>query len=92
MKLKLQQITWASKEDELDSESIDCIWNGFAYNEDRAAKMTLTEPYIKGEMYLLLEKWKYYKNPRRTKRRSIMGVQSGSIQAQDLENLNLEKC
>ena len=29
MELKLQQISWASKEQELDSGNIDCIWNGF---------------------------------------------------------------
>ena len=90
MKLKLQQITWASKEDELDSESIDCIWNGFAYNEDRAAKMTLTEPYIKGEMYFLLRNGSTIKNQEELKGKKI-GVQSGSIQAQDLENSEFGK-
>ena len=50
MKLKLQQISWASKEQELDSGNIDCIWNGFAYTEDRAKTMTLTDTYIKTKM------------------------------------------
>ena len=51
MEVKFQPISWASKEQELSSGNIDCIWNGFAYNEERAATMTLSDPYIKGENY-----------------------------------------
>lgn len=29
MKLEVQTISWAAKEQELDSGNIDCIWNGF---------------------------------------------------------------
>ena len=46
MRLELQQISWASKEQELNSGNIDCIWNGFAYTEERAKTMTLTENFI----------------------------------------------
>ena len=55
MEVKFQPISWASKEQELNSGNIDCIWNGFAYNEERAATMTLTDPYIKGENYFILK-------------------------------------
>ena len=55
MEVKFQPISWASKEQELNSGNIDCIWNGFAYNEERAQIMTLTDSYIKGENYFILK-------------------------------------
>lgn len=90
MELKLQQISWASKEQELNSESIDCIWNGFAYNEERAKTMTLTESYIKGEMYFVLKKGTEIKSQEELKGKKI-GVQSGSVQQFDLENSDFGK-
>lgn len=90
MELKLQQISWASKEQELDSGNIDCIWNGFAYSEERAKTMTLTEPYIKGEMYFVLPNNSNIKNQEELKGKKI-GVQTGSVQELDLENSEFGK-
>lgn len=84
MELKLQQISWASKEKELSSGNIDCIWNGFAYTEERAKTMTLTDPYIKGEMYFILKKGSNLSSQEELKGKKI-GVQTGSIQELDLE-------
>lgn len=90
MKLKLQQISWASKEQELDSGNIDCIWNGFAYTEERAETMTLSDAYIKGEMYFILRKDSTLKNQEELKGKKI-GVQSGSVQEADLKKSELGK-
>ena len=84
MDVKFQPISWASKEQELSSGNIDCIWNGFAYNEERAATMTLTDPYIKGENYFILKNGTTLTSQEELEGMKI-GVQSGSIQAQDLE-------
>lgn len=46
IELVLQPIDWESKEQELTTESIDCIWNGFSYSEDRADKLTLSQAYM----------------------------------------------
>lgn len=47
VELKLQPIDWDSKEMELnDAKSIDCIWNGLSYSEERAESMTLSESYM----------------------------------------------
>lgn len=43
--LEKQPIDWDSKDMELDSGSIDCIWNGFTMN-GREDAYTWTEPYI----------------------------------------------
>lgn len=90
MKLKLQQISWASKEQELNSGNIDCIWNGFAYTEDRAKTMTLTENYIKGINYFILKDGSSVKNQEELKGKKI-GVQSGSNQQLDLERSEFGK-
>lgn len=43
--IKLQPIDWDSKDMELESGTIDCIWNGFTIN-GREKKYTWTEPYM----------------------------------------------
>src|SRR5690554_4390585 len=43
--LELQPIAWDSKDMELESKNIDCIWNGFTIN-GREDKYTWTEPYM----------------------------------------------
>ena len=90
MEVKFQPISWASKEQELNSGNIDCIWNGFAYNEERAATMTLSDPYIKGENYFILKNGTKITSQEELKGMKI-GVQTGSIQAQDLEKSEFGK-
>ncbi len=90
MKMQLQQISWASKEQELNSENIDCIWNGFAYTEERAKTMTLTENYIKGENFFILKNGSTVQNQYELEGMKI-GVQSGSSQQLDLENSEFGK-
>ncbi len=46
LKVRFQPIDWSAKELELQSGSIDMIWNGFGYSEDRAEAMTMTKPYL----------------------------------------------
>lgn len=43
--LEKKPINWDSKDMELDSGSIDCIWNGFTMN-GREDKYTFSEPYV----------------------------------------------
>ena len=44
MELKLQPIDWDSKDMELESGNVDCIWNGFTIN-GREELYTWTDPY-----------------------------------------------
>ncbi|MBQ9960014.1 MAG: transporter substrate-binding domain-containing protein [Oscillospiraceae bacterium] len=41
------QIDWNTKEAELDSRGIDCIWNGFTIDDDRRQKVDFSIPYLK---------------------------------------------
>ncbi|MCX7771795.1 MAG: amino acid ABC transporter substrate-binding protein [Clostridia bacterium] len=45
LELKLQPIAWDSKDMELKSKNIDCIWNGFTIN-GRENDYTWTKPYM----------------------------------------------
>lgn len=45
MELKLQPIAWDAKDMELESGTIDCIWNGFTMN-GREDGYTWTQPYM----------------------------------------------
>ncbi len=52
--LVLQPIAWESKELELNAGTIDCIWNGMSYSDERAAAMTLSMPYMNNEMVFVV--------------------------------------
>ncbi len=45
LELALQPIEWASKDMELTSKNIDCVWNGFTMN-NRENDYTWSEPYM----------------------------------------------
>lgn len=84
MEVKFQPISWAEKDQELASGKIDCLWNGFAYTEERAETMTLSDIYIKGETYFILKNGSTIKSQNELKDKKI-GVQNGSVQQSDLE-------
>lgn len=90
MKLKTQTISWAAKEQELDSGNIDCIWNGFGYTEDRNNAMTLSKPYVKDKSMFVVKEGSNYENQDELKSKKI-GVQSGSTQEKRLNESNYGK-
>lgn len=53
--VKFQGINWDSKEMELESGSIDAIWNGLSWSEDRAENMTLTKSYMKNRQVVIVK-------------------------------------
>ncbi len=54
LKLELQPIAWESKDMELSSKNIDCIWNGFTIN-GREADYTWTEPYMSNNQVFVVK-------------------------------------
>ena len=48
------QIDWNTKEAELDSRTIDCIWNGFTIDDDRREKVDFTVPYLKNAQTVIV--------------------------------------
>lgn len=50
------EINWDSKEVELNSKNIDCIWNGMCITEDRKKNMSVSEPYLKNTQAIVMQK------------------------------------
>lgn len=55
MEIKLQPIDWDTKELELSSGAIDCIWNGFTMN-GREDDYTWTTPYMDNSQIIVVKK------------------------------------
>ena len=50
VELVAQPIDWASKELELESGNIDCIWNGMSITPEREESMAMTFPYLNNQI------------------------------------------
>ena len=46
VKVNFEEINWDSKEIELNSKNIDCIWNGMCITEERKENMSVSAPYL----------------------------------------------
>lgn len=47
-------IEWASKELELSSKNIDCIWNGLTVTEERRQNMDFTDSYLENQQVIIV--------------------------------------
>lgn len=54
LEVKYQPIAWDSKDMELSSGTIDCIWNGFTMN-GREDDYTWSEPYMKNDQVFVVK-------------------------------------
>ena len=50
---KFVEINWKTKEIELNSKNIDCIWNGMTIDDDRLATMSITIPYMQNKQVMI---------------------------------------
>ena len=50
-----QPIAWDSKDQELASGNIDCIWNGFTMTEERKDKYAWTTPYMENDQVVVVK-------------------------------------
>ncbi len=50
------EINWDSKEIELNSKNIDCIWNGMCITEERKQNMSMTTPYLYNTQAIVVKK------------------------------------
>ena len=50
-----QLIDWKSKETELNSKAIDCIWNGMTITEERQTNMSISTPYMANKQVLVVK-------------------------------------
>lgn len=54
--IKYQPIDWDSKDIELSSGNIDCIWNGFTMSEDRIDQYEWSTPYVDNSQVFVVAK------------------------------------
>ena len=50
---KFVEINWDSKELELNSKAIDCIWNGMTITEERLENMSISVPYMQNKQVMV---------------------------------------
>lgn len=50
---KFVEINWDSKEIELQSKSIDCIWNGMTITPERVENMSISVPYMQNKQVMV---------------------------------------
>lgn len=87
VKLKLQPINWDSKDQELEGKTIDCIWNGLTYSEDRAKEMLCSQSYMDNHQVLLVPVKSKIKSLKDVKKQQV-GVQKGSTAADAVDKTN----
>ncbi|MEG0155120.1 MAG: amino acid ABC transporter substrate-binding protein [Lachnospiraceae bacterium] len=54
-KLVKKPLNWDTKDMELDSGTIDCIWNGFSITPDRKDKYEWSDPYVDNTQVMLVK-------------------------------------
>ena len=72
-------INWNTKEAELESKTIDCIWNGMTITEERKAAMEVSIPYMNNKQVAVIRKEDkdLYKTTEDMKK-AIIGAEDGS--------------
>lgn len=89
-KLQKRAIDWDSKDMELKSGTIDCIWNGFTMN-GREKQYTFSKPYVDNSIVFVTKAGSGIKSPADLKGKTVL-VQvdsSGLAALQDKENADL---
>lgn len=56
IEVKFEVINWNTKEMELNSKNIDCIWNGFTYSEERAENIEFSTFYLENRQVIVVRK------------------------------------
>ncbi|MDY6030964.1 MAG: amino acid ABC transporter substrate-binding protein [Treponemataceae bacterium] len=84
VELKCQPIDWNSKEQELNTGKIDCIWNGFTINEERLAAMAFTSAYVDNSQVVVVQENSEYTDLASLAGKNL-GLQAGSSAAEAVD-------
>ncbi len=77
VEFKAQPINWDTKELELNTGNIDCIWNGLTITDERKAAMSVTKPYLDNAQVVVVRNDSKFNSLADLKGASI-ALQSGS--------------
>ncbi len=90
MKIKLQPIDWDSKDMELESGTIDCIWNGFTMN-GREDQYTWTDAYMDNSQVFVVRKDSGIKKLKDLKGKTVEVQKESSAESALNDNKKLKK-
>lgn len=85
VELKSQPIDWNSKEQELATGNIDCIWNGFTISPEREKVITFSKPYLKNKQVLVVKSSSPF-NSLKDFEGKVVGLQGGSTASDAMES------
>ncbi|ALS02866.1 amino acid ABC transporter substrate-binding protein [Enterococcus silesiacus] len=77
IKVDFQPIDWSMKENELQNQTIDLIWNGYSKSAEREEKVLFSDEYMKNEQVVVSLK-KNNINSFTDMKGKILGAQNGS--------------
>lgn len=77
IKVDFQPIDWSMKENELQNQTIDLIWNGYSKTTEREAKVLFSDEYMENEQVVVSLK-KNNINSFEEMKGKILGAQNGS--------------
>lgn len=77
IKVDFQPIDWSMKENELQNQTIDLIWNGYSKNAERAKKVLFSDRYLKNDQVIVSLK-KNHINSFSDLKGKVVGLQNGS--------------
>ena len=86
VELVIQPIDWDSKELELETGRVDCLWNGLSITDERVAAMYFAKPYIANKQIVIVPEGSEIKTAADLKEKRV-GLQKGSS-ALDALNAN----
>jgi len=81
---KAQPIDWDAKEMELNTNKIDCIWNGFTITDERKEALSFTPAYLNNEQVLIVRADSGIETLADMKGK-VVGLQSGSSAQEAVE-------
>ena len=84
VELVLQPIDWDSKELELSTGKIDCIWNGMTITDERVESMFIPKPYIANRQVVIVGNT-YSGDGLGSLKGKTVGLQKGSSSLEALE-------
>lgn len=88
VELVKESINWDTKEQDLNTGRIDCIWNGMSVSPSRAEEMNLSEPYMKNAMVFVVPATSDAKTMDDLSGK-VIGVQNGSTAQEILEGADI---
>ncbi len=79
LEVEFKIIEWSTKEAELESKAIDCIWNGMTITDERKENMAISIPYMNNKQVAIIRKED--KDLYKTKddmKKALLGAEDGS--------------